>query len=259
MTGVRFFYCPVMHTWPTEVYRMHPHLEKLMELQVIDYDLGELERSKDYLPDMMDNLRDEIKEAEQKLTDVGGRLEEAKIKQKQLELEIKTKEAELQKYQQQMMSIKTNKEYDALVAEIDNLKETVSSRETELLETIEVSTTLESGIEQLRETEKQVKENNEKQLKILKQKIDSIGSKVTNKEDARKEIISEIPRPTWSTYERVRKGRGGRAVVVVKKRACSSCYKALTPKKIQEIKRANQICTCDNCGSLLYWVDAESN
>ena len=67
---------------------MHPHLEKLMELQVIDYDLGELERSKDYLPDMMDNLRDEIKEAEQKLTDVGGRLEEAKIKQKQLELEI---------------------------------------------------------------------------------------------------------------------------------------------------------------------------
>jgi len=238
---------------------MHPHLEKLMELQVIDYDLGELERSKDYLPDMMDNLRDEIKEAEQKLTDVGGRLEEAKIKQKQLELEIKTKEAELQKYQQQMMSIKTNKEYDALVAEIDNLKETVSSRETELLETIEVSTTLESGIEQLRETEKQVKENNEKQLKILKQKIDSIGSKVTNKEDARKEIISEIPRPTWSTYERVRKGRGGRAVVVVKKRACSSCYKALTPKKIQEIKRANQICTCDNCGSLLYWVDAESN
>jgi len=238
---------------------MHPNLEKLLKLQIIDYDLGELERSKDYHPDMMENLQREINEAEQKLTDANTQLEEGKVRQKNLELEIESKETELQKYQQQMMSIKTNKEYDALVAEIDNIKTGISTRETELLETIELVSTLEESIQQLAEKEKQVRENNTKQLQILQEKIDSIGSKVSDKVGSRKTIISSIPRPTLSTYERVRKGKGGRVVVVVKKRACGACFKALTPKKIQEVKAGEEICTCDACGSLLYWDDEESN
>jgi predicted nucleic acid-binding Zn-ribbon protein len=238
---------------PTEVYEMHPHLEKLLQLQVIDYDLGELERSKDYLPDMMDNLRREMKEAEQKHEAAREQIEEAKVRQKNLELEIKSKENELQKYQQQMMSIKTNKEYDALVAEIDAIKEAISTRETSLLETIDLVSNLETEIEQLGEKESQIRENNARQLEILQEKIDSIGNKVSDKEQERKAIVSSVPRPTLSTYERVRRGKGGRAIVAVKKRACGSCFKALTPKKIQEIKRADQIHTCDNCGAILYW------
>ena len=98
-----------------------------------------------------------------------------------------------------------------------------------------------------------------KQLQILQEKIDSIGSKVSTKIMSRQEIISAVSRPTLSTYERVRKGRGGRVVVLVRKRACSACFKALTPKKVQEIKRGDQIITCDNCGCLLYWDEGESN
>ena len=243
----------------TEVYDMHPHLEKLLKLQVIDYDLGELERSKDYLPDMMENLQREMKEAQQRLEEIEKHLAASKVKQGSLEVEIKGKEAELQKYQQQMMSIKTNKEYDALVAEIDGIKDVISSRETELLETIDPIATLEKELVEIREKDSHIKENNSRQLQILQEKIDSIGSKVSEKEVDRKEIISSIPRSTLSTYERVRRGKGGRAVVVVKKRACSSCFKALTPKKIQEIKRGDQIHTCDNCGAMLYWDEEISN
>src|SRR5512145_3146126 len=97
---------------------MQSDLELLLKLQVIDYDLGELERSKEYLPDMMENLNREIRETEQKLTDARQRFEDAQLRQKQLELEVKSKEADLARYQQQMMTIKTNKEYDALIAEI---------------------------------------------------------------------------------------------------------------------------------------------
>ncbi len=40
-----------------EAPQVRDDLELLLKLQVIDYDLGELERSKDYLPDMMENLK----------------------------------------------------------------------------------------------------------------------------------------------------------------------------------------------------------
>lgn len=234
---------------------MRNDLELLLKLQVIDYDLGELERSKDYLPDMMGNLDREIKEAKTQLSDTTKQLEEARATHKSLDLELQTREAELQKYQQQMMSIKTNKEYDALVAEIDSLKEQIADRETRVLDTIELIESLEKGIGELQEKESQVVENNQKQLHILQEKMDSIGDKVASKQESRQEVTAAIPKPTLSVYERVRRGRGGRAVVVVKKGACSACFKALTPKKAQDIRRRDKVYTCDHCGSLLFWDD----
>ena len=237
---------------------MRNDLELLLKLQVIDYDLGELERSKDYLPDMMENLNREIQDAKQKVVDTAGALEEAKVTRKKLELEVHVKESELQKYQQQMMSIKTNREYDALVAEIDGIKAAISTNETELLKTMEYIEQLEKEIVIWREKEASIVDNNQKQLQVLQEKMDSIGDKVSEKRGSREEIIHNISAPVMSTYERVRKGRGGRAVVVVKKKACSSCFKSLTPKKIQEIRRADHVHTCDYCGCLLYWDDEES-
>ncbi|MFQ5499069.1 MAG: zinc ribbon domain-containing protein [Candidatus Zixiibacteriota bacterium] len=241
-----------------EVFVNHD-LELLLKLQVIDYDLGELERSKEYLPDMMDNLHREIRESKENLETAASEHEQAHVLQKNLELEIATKNEELQKFQQQMMSIKTNKEYDALVAEIDAAKAFVSDKETELLETIDRIGELDKMIEEYRARENQTRENNDRQLQILQEKVDSIGDKVSGKQTDRKTTLSEIPKRTLSIYERVRRGKGGTAVVAVKKRACGSCYKALTPRKVQEVRAGEKIQTCDNCGRLMYWNDGESD
>lgn len=234
---------------------MHSDIELLLKLQVIDYDLGELERSKEYLPDMMDNLNNEIHDIQKKLDEATATKEEANLRQKSLELEINTKEAELQKYQQQMMSIKTNKEYDALVAQIDAVKTEIAVMKQQETETMETIDKLENEIPDLSRKNSETKENNAKQLEILQEKIDSIGDTMTGKEDGRKAILSKIPKPTVSIYERVRKGKGGAVVVVVKKRSCSACNKALTPKKVQEIRRSDRINTCESCGRMLYWDD----
>jgi len=237
---------------------VNDELEKLLSLQVIDYDLGELERSKLYLPDMMDNLNRELDEARQKTQSAKNDREGAQLRQKQLELEVESRQADLQKYQQQMMSIKTNKEYDALVSQIDSLKSEIEGAETEILELIDRVGALDKEIEELDERLRQVEENNGKQLAILQQKVDSIDDKVTSKQSDREGLISDIPKRVLSVYERVKKGKGSEVVVVIRKRACGACHKALTPKKVQEIRRGDRIHTCDYCGRMLYWVEAQS-
>jgi hypothetical protein len=241
-----------------EASPVHSDLELLLELQVIDYDLGELERSKDYLPDMMENLQREVDDAKTKVVDTASALEESRVTHKNLELDIQTREAELQKYQQQMMAIKTNKEYDALVAEIDNLKSAINAAYTELETTDATVKQLELDTVENREKETSTVENNQKQLAVLQEKMDSIGGKVATKREARQTVMGSISKPIVATYERVRKGRGGRAVVLVKKKACNSCFKALTPRRIQEIKRADKVLVCEFCGCLLYWDPEES-
>lgn len=182
-------------------------LELLLKLQIIDYDLGELERSKEYLPDMMDNLRNEIEETKTKLETCTTEFDTKKVSVKTLELEIASKEADLQKFQQQMMSIKTNKEYDALVAQIDAIKLNISDQETELLTTEERISELEKEISEQNEKSTHAQSTNSKQLSILQNKIDSIGDTMAAKENERNRISKEIPRSTRSIYERVRRGK----------------------------------------------------
>ena len=233
-------------------------LQQLMQLQTIDYDLGELERSKEYLPDMMENLNREIDEIQTRLDAAVKTQEESNLKQSSLELEVATKQKELEKYQKQMMSIKTNKEYDALVSQIDTLKQEIDAAETEILNTIEQLSGLEKEIAESKEQLSGIEENNHKQLDILKVKINSIGDKVADKDKERSAVITSIPRQVLSIYERVRRGRGGDVVVAVKRRACGACFKSLTPKKVQEIKGGGKIFTCDYCGRILYWHESES-
>ena len=72
-------------------------LQQLMQLQTIDYDLGELERSKEYLPDMMENLNREIEEIQTRLDSAVKTQEESNLKQSSLELDVASRQKELEK------------------------------------------------------------------------------------------------------------------------------------------------------------------
>jgi predicted nucleic acid-binding Zn-ribbon protein len=237
---------------------MQNDLEMLLKLQVIDYDLGELERSKEYLPDMMENLRKEIEDAKLHYERTEQELTDLKVTQKNLELDLSSKQSDLKRLQEQMMAIKTNKEYDALVAQIDSVKNGINENETSLLETIERIEKLQVDVVEFQKRFQEYGERNNRELQILQEKMDSVGTKIQIKESERNNISIRIPKRTLSIYDRVRKSRGGSVVVSVKKRACGACYKALPPHRIQELKRGDQLIICDNCGRMLIWQNGES-
>jgi len=236
---------------------MQKDIELLLRLQEIDYYIGELERSKDYIPDMMENLKKEIDECFETHTGYTERLTEAKLEMKNLELEVNTNKEALEKFQEKMLSIKTNKEYDALVKEIDSAKETISTGEDKILMLMGEIEELTGKVEEYQGKCDKVKDENQAQLDTLQTQIDSVEEKRDLKEAERKNIQSKIPKNVMSIYERIRKGRGGMAVVSVKKRACGACYKQLEPQLVQEIKKGDRFITCDSCGRILVWVGDE--
>ena len=132
---------------------MHEDIRLLKELQDIDYWIGELERSKAFLPDMMKNLQEQMAAMAADLSQKKARLQQAQIEVKELEIKIaETKELK-EKYQEQMLTIKTNKEYDALVAQIEGAKTEVAKDEERCLE-------LMNEIEQLKVSVAQLDEEN---------------------------------------------------------------------------------------------------
>lgn len=234
---------------------MNGDLEFLLQLQNIDYDLGELERSKEYIPDMIDNLRREIADIKTRVASLKEELTAARLEQRQVEATLQDKTNRLKVLQGQMMSIKTNKEYDALVTEIDRIKEAINQLEARGFELLGIMESREKELGELDGQMGKIEKVNGEQLSSLQQQIDTVGSKIDNKRSERDNLVKQINRRVVATYDRIRKGKGGAAVVAVKKRACGACYKALPPQRIQEIRRGDQILTCDSCGRMLIWTE----
>ena len=105
---------------------MQQVLNSLLNLQELDEQLGELDRSKVYLPEMINNVNNEIVILEKEYQENKDILLEAQIKQKQIEIDVESDKEALEKYSKQMKVIKTNKEYDALIAEIDQKKQNIN-------------------------------------------------------------------------------------------------------------------------------------
>jgi predicted nucleic acid-binding Zn-ribbon protein len=233
-------------------------MEMVLKLQGIDYELGELERSKDYLPDMINNLENEMRETSEALESSEKELTEQTLLHKKLDIELATLNQELAKLQKQMQVIKTNKEYDALTNEIVNRKLKISSTEEEILKILTNLDDLKEKINGCKQKLQELDKNNTAQLAYLKKELSSIEDKVKIKEGERKNLTVRINKRLLSTYERVRKGRGDQVVVTIRKRACTGCYKGIPPQKIQEIKKGDEIFTCDNCGRILIWTEDSS-
>ncbi len=236
---------------------MHEDIRLLKELQDIDYWIGELERSKAFLPDMMKNLQDQMAAVAADLAEKKARLQQAQLEVKELEIKIaQTKELK-EKYQEQMLTIKTNKEYDALVAQIEGAKTEVVKDEEHCLELMNEIEQLKLSVAQLEEENTNVQRDNSVRLMDLQSQIDSVQGKMDEKEAYRDNLVRKVSKAAMATYERVRKGRGGDVVVGLKRGACGECFKSQPPQKIQQIKKGTTMETCSSCGRILIWEGEE--
>ncbi len=230
-------------------------LSLLLDLQEIDDQLGELERSKIYLPEMIQNLEKELNDLEETITDDGAALLENEKEQKLVELEIETDKQELEKYQKQMRIIKTNKEYDALTAEIDSKRRDISDKEERVLTLMAQIDEYQEKLTEMKGQLQEVQASNTEQLTMLKAQASTLQAKIDEKMALRGNIAKDINRQVIGIYERVRKGKGGLVVVPIRKKACNGCFKQIPPQRIQEIRRGDRVFACDSCGRILIWTD----
>ena len=232
---------------------MATNADLLMKLQGLDYQLVELERSKEYLPDMIATLQGETKTAKASVDEARDQLEATRLEHMRLELRVKDKNADLERLKNQMALIKTNKEYDALSREIDHDRSEITAAEDGILAALDAIDNLRKEIETRSAEFDEVKKRNGAQLANIKGEMDSVGTKIKIKQGERENVLVRLDAPLVAIYERVRKGKGSGAVVAVKNKACSGCFKTLPPQLVQEIRRAERIITCDSCGRILIW------
>lgn len=229
-------------------------LENLKLLQEIDLRIHQQELAQKQFPGTVEELEGAIKNAKESLENFQMKLSKTQEEVNSFDDQILKSRELLEKSQNRLNSIKTNREYDAVHAEIENQKNsinTVEIRKKNLLEEIEK---LNKAIEEKTKEYEQIKSENEPQISELKEKIAAIDSTIASIVKERNEIVPKISKPILRTYDLIRKKRKtGNALSNITGKTCAVCYKVLEPQIYNEIKRGRKMLLCQNCGSIFVW------
>ncbi len=234
-------------------------IEYLMQLQEIDVRIHEQELAKKQLPSTVAEL--------QKIVDAAGRtMETAQARSTSAEQELITLEdhmvkaqENLVKSQERLNSIKTNREYDAVHAEIEAQKGIIHSSETRKKKIVEEIDRQKAAAQAAVEVFEQVRSENEPKIAELSATIASIDSVIAEIEKEREAITPLLTKSVIRTYDLIRTRRNhGRVLSEVSSaRTCTVCYKVLEPHLVSDIKRSTKLILCQNCGSIFVWSDKE--
>ncbi|MFQ6673708.1 MAG: zinc ribbon domain-containing protein [Fidelibacterota bacterium] len=228
-------------------------LSQLIKLQEIDAALMELENRKGDLPAKIDELTTGMETIRTSIEENEEHLKKLEIEIRQIRGKESDRKQKMDKLQEQLYLVKTNREYDALMSEIDHLKEEIDEEE---LRELELSEEKDRLGEQLK-LDRLEGERMKSELGVRKGELEKTVAS-TEKEfgalmSERQKLLPSIDVRHAAVYDRVRSARGGIAVVPVEDHACGGCHSRLTSQSIVEIRNGNTIAQCPACRRILYW------
>lgn len=231
-------------------------IKKIVELQKIDSEIYDLTQKKDNLiPQESKALHDEFEEIAKSLLVFENKIKNLQLQKKDREIDLASKEEALKKAQGQLYQLKTNKEYQAKLNEIESHKADISVAEEEVLKILEELESAKKEFQQ-QKTQLQAEENKIKEKqRALTAAIQDAEVKIEALQSKRETAIDGIDAKVLSRYEHLLKKRHGLAIVPVVDNICGACHMRLTHQNINEIKMFKELVFCGNCVRILYIPD----
>jgi predicted nucleic acid-binding Zn-ribbon protein len=232
-----------------------PDLERLIRLQQLDTAADEARRKIADHPERTLQLDGALQSARDLLADVKGRLVTAQERRRVDEKEVAAVQARLAKYKDQLLEVKTNREYSALLHEIETAQNDIRAREDRILEIMmesdELTAAIKTGEAEFKATEKSVAAERAV-LDAERVSLQAEADKISADRDA---LVAQIDRRVLGTFETIAKGRKGVAVAQALGGLCTICHVRLRPQVFNEIRKNSAIIQCDSCQRILYFVD----
>ncbi|HLD82516.1 MAG TPA: C4-type zinc ribbon domain-containing protein, partial [Candidatus Omnitrophota bacterium] len=171
---------------------------------------------------------------------------------KDRELELAGKEEALKKLQTQLYTLKTNKEYQAMLQQINDAKADSSVIEDAILKLFEQSDKAKVDTEQEKLKVKEEEKFFSGEKKKIEDRIKEIDDRLAQLDALRKQVFPDIEPKILLQYERILSSRDGLAIVSVKDNSCGGCNMFVPPQVINLIKMYQRIITCEVCNRMLY-------
>lgn len=230
---------------------MKKKVECLIAMQKCDDKIADKENLKSELPKQLQSLIEEEEQAKMAVVETFEEMNQVTILQKDKELLIKQNKEKAAKYEEQLATIKTNKEYKALNSEIALLSSLNSELESEIIAFMEQENQLKT-IKAEREKVLKVKSKNlSDQENVLKNQIDGLEGEIESIKKERNALAVALPKAMIKQYKILIINRNRKAVSFEKDGSCSACGFKIRPQLIIELEKQDKIFFCENCNRFI--------
>ena len=233
---------------------MNEQLRLLRELQDVDLQLKAIEADKKRYPIEMKNLDEKLASEKEMFRKRKERIELLEKERRQKEGDLDLEQERIRRAQSKLYDVKTNKEYQALLIEIETLKEINSQREIEILEIMDEIDVLKREYERIEKEMLEVEERTAEEKKRLEESLGKADSELSSKKRKRTMITKKISPELMSLYQTLKEKRRT-AVVPARFGACQGCNVKIPPQMFNEVQRSEAIIVCPSCNRILYWED----
>lgn len=234
---------------------MRDELGNLIKLQDIDDSLMDLEMELGNLPQSVEELRSTIENGKLSIKTFEKENKENLIRRQQLELEIDSYNEQLKKYKEQLFQVQTNREYDAINSQIDDVQVKINEFENETIQLYSREEELKGLLEELKNTQEVAGREFVEKDADLKKKLEETEGEKRELVLERKIIVESLKKPVYKHYERIRLARDGKGVAYVYSDACGGCFSTIPPQRLVEIENMTDFIFCETCGRILVMED----
>lgn len=225
-------------------------LQQLANLQYIDSRIDEIKQLRGDLPEEILDIETDIARGEHKLS----RLKEEEtgliVEFDNLKLEITSSEEKVKKYEDQQLTVRNNREYDALTKEIEAQKQIIENSTARLGEIEKRQETIGPEVEVAEKSLNEVKTLFDAKKNSLNQVMKSTEEEEQVLVDKRDQVEKEVDERYIRNYKRLRNGlNNGIAVVAMDRGAAFGMV--LPPQMQVEVRRMNKVIIDENSGRIV--------
>jgi uncharacterized protein len=211
------------------------------------------ERKHDTVPPGLVEIDREFQEKVQAVAALKRRLTEAELEKRRAERELADHREKLKKFQTQLRSVQSSREYSAALNEIDAVEKAIRLTEDKFLDLEEEIETAKKDLESREANLPAETEAHEERLKDWRTEQRAINEELVGARAEIKELESTIAPRERAEFHRLIQKKQGLAVALVVGGSCSACHVRVRPAAMQSLKAGREILYCDSCKRILYY------
>ena len=231
-------------------------ITSLVKLQKIEIETSSIKKQ-------LSTVDQRIEVLDKKLLDFNQTIEEQKSLINELNEKYRTYESDLQmhldrikKSEAKLSSVKTNKEYQSSLKEIDDLENINSKIEDDMIEFLdrieEAENVLKAKTTEFSELETQMKTEKE----IIQKEAEEGRHRLGNLDAEWETVSGDIEAEVLATYNQIKENQAYKiGIVAVKDAVCQGCHMNIPPQMYNELQRGDSLKRCPLCERIIYWKD----
>lgn len=232
---------------------MKEQIEILIHLQKIETQAGKINFALAGVSKKIAALDSEINSYENIAEEKKSFIDDLRKKYRASESDYQTNLAFLAKSQDKLTAVKTNKEYQSVLKEIDDIKIKSSAIEEEMLKNLDAIETAEQEITKLKKEFLLIKEKINEEKEIINKEAEQNRIDITVLDEEKNNISKKVSSEVMAKYNMLKEFTKGMAIAPTIDSICQGCNMNIPPQMYNELLRFDSIKHCPHCQRIIYW------